>query len=73
MRYAAPKAKKDRELAQHVADAYGEALRSSVPSLVEQLDDALAAREADGGPEPELAAPRPGGPLSGLAPLVMID
>ena len=73
MRYAAPKAKKDRELAQHVADAYGEALRSSIPSLVEQLDDALAAREADGGPEPELAAPRPGGPLSGLAPLVMID
>ena len=43
------------------SDAYGEALRSSIPSLVEQLDAAFAARETDGGPEPELAA-TPGRP-----------
>lgn len=38
MRYLAPRARQQRELAAHVADAYGEAVRSSLPSLVEQLE-----------------------------------
>ena len=41
MRYAAPKVKRDRAPARQVADAYGDALRSSLPALVEQLDAAL--------------------------------
>ena len=49
-----------------------QALESGIPSLVAQLDAELAAREADRGPEPELAAPRPDGPLSGLEPLVIV-
>jgi len=38
-----------------------------------QLDAAFAARDADRGPEPELSGPRPGGLLSGLQPLVIVD
>ena len=48
------------------------ALESGLPSLVAQLDAELAAREADRGPEPELARPRADGPLSGLEPLVIV-
>jgi len=73
MRFAPPKARRELALAQQVAAAYGEALRSSLPTLVAQLDAELAARDAGRGPEPELAAPRPDGPLSGLQPLVIID
>ena len=72
-RFAAPKTKREKALAKDIGAAYGQALRSSIPSLVAQLDAELAAREADRGPEPELAGPRPDGPLSGLGPLVMID
>ncbi len=72
-RFAAPKTRREKALMEHIGPAYGAALRSAVPSLVAQLDAALAAREADRGPEPELARPRPDGPLAGLPPLVMID
>ncbi len=72
-RFAPPKAKRDLALAREVGAAYGEALRSSLPALVAQLDAELAARETDRGPEPELAAPRANGPLSGLPPIVIID
>ena len=54
-----------------IGPAYGQALQSSLPGLVAQLDAALAARDADRGPEPEWDRPRPDGPLSGLAPLLM--
>ncbi len=67
-RYAPPKAKRDLALAEQVGAAYGEALRSRLPELVAQLDAELAARQADRGAEPALAAPRPDGHLSGLAP-----
>lgn len=46
---------------------------SGIPSLIAQLEGELAAREADRGPEPELAAPRPDGPLAGLQPLTISD
>jgi hypothetical protein len=52
--------------------AFGQKLRSSVPGLVAQLDAEFAALGADRGPEPELTMPRPGGPLSGLQPLVIV-
>ncbi len=73
MRFGPPKAKKDLALAAEVGSHYGDALRSRLPTLVELLDAELAARETDRGPEPELAAPRPDGPLAGLQSLVIID
>jgi uncharacterized protein YndB with AHSA1/START domain len=72
-RFAPPKTRREKGLMEHIGPAYGAALRSAVPALVAQLEAELAAREADRGPEPELATPRPDGPLAGLQPLVMID
>jgi hypothetical protein len=71
-RFGAPRTRREKALMEHIGPAYGAALESAVPSLIAQLDAELAAREADGGPEPELTLPRPDGPLSGLQPLVMI-
>jgi uncharacterized protein YndB with AHSA1/START domain len=73
LRFAAPKTKRGRALMEHIGPAYGAALRSGIPSLIAQLDAKLAARDADRGPEPELATPRPDGPLSGLQPRLMLD
>ena len=73
MRFGAAKTKREREQMAHIGPAYGAALESGVPSLVAQLEERLAARSEGGAPEPELAAPRPDGPLAGLAPLVLID
>ncbi len=56
-----------------IGPAYGAALESGLPSLVAQLDAELAARDADRGPEPELPAPKPDGPLAGIEPLVFVD
>ena len=72
LRFAAPKTRREKALMEHIGPAYGEALRSGIPSLLAQLDAALAARDADRGPEPELATPRLDGPLAGLAPLVIV-
>ena len=44
----------------------GRRCESGFPSLIAQLDAELAARDADRGPEPELAGPRLDGLLSGL-------
>jgi hypothetical protein len=63
-RYGAPKTRREVAAMEVIAPAYGEALRSSIPSLTAQLDAALAGRDADRGPEPELPAPRSGGLLS---------
>jgi len=71
-RFAAPRTKREKEIMSEVAAAYGEALRAHLPGLVAQLDAALAAQDADGGPEPQLAGPRPGGLLAGLQPLEII-
>ncbi len=68
LRFGAPKTKRENGLLEHIGPAYGEALRSSIPSLIAQLDAELAARETDRGPEPELARPRPDGPLPGSSP-----
>ena len=73
MRFGAAKTKREREQMAHIGPAYGAALESGVPSLVAQLEERLAARSEGGAPEPELAAPRPDGPLAGLAPLALID
>jgi hypothetical protein len=72
-RYAAPRTKREQALVKNTAAAYEQALRSSLPSLVAQLDEAFASSATGGGPEPELARPRSDGPLSGLAPLQMVD
>jgi len=72
MRFAAPKTKREMPLMQVIGPAYAQALQAQAPDLVAQLDAELAAREADRAPEPELMMPRPGGPLSGLQPLVIV-
>jgi hypothetical protein len=66
MRFAAPKTKREMPLMEVIGPAYGQALEANCPTLVAQLDAALAAREAERAPEPELAMPKPDGPLSGL-------
>jgi class 3 adenylate cyclase/uncharacterized protein YndB with AHSA1/START domain len=71
-RYGSPRTRREKGLMEVIGPAYGQALRSGIPTLVAQLDAELAARDAGRGPEPELTAPRPGGPLSGLQPLVMV-
>ena len=71
-RFGPPKTRRERELMKEIGPAYGQALRSGVPSLIAQLEATLEAREADRDPEPELTVPRPDGPLSGLAPLVIV-
>ena len=71
-RYAAPKTRREKALMEHIGPAYGQALRSGIPTLVAQLDAELAARDVDRGPEPELSTPRPGGPLAGIQPLVIV-
>ena len=45
-RYAAPKTKREKELMKTIGPAYGAALESGVPSLLGQLDDVKAARDA---------------------------
>jgi hypothetical protein len=72
LRFAAPKTKREQLLMEHIGPAYGAALESGIPTLVTLLEAELAGRTADRGPEPELAAPRPDGPLAGLAPLMMV-
>jgi hypothetical protein len=72
MRFAAPRSRREKVLMEHIGPAYGDALRANISTLVVQLDAALAAREAGRGSEPELARPRPDGPLAGIQPLVMI-
>jgi uncharacterized protein YndB with AHSA1/START domain len=72
IRFGAPKTKREQALMVDIGAAYEQALRSSLPSLIAQLDAELAARDADRGLEPELAQPRADGPLSGLQPLLIV-
>jgi uncharacterized protein YndB with AHSA1/START domain len=72
LRFAAPKTRREKALMEHIGPAYGAALQSGVPTLIALLDAELAARDADRGPEPDLVRPSPEGPLSGLAPLVLV-
>jgi uncharacterized protein YndB with AHSA1/START domain len=72
IRFGAPKTRREMALMEGIGAAYEPVLRSSIPGLIAQLDAELAAREADRGPEPELSRPKPGGPLAGLEPLVIV-
>jgi uncharacterized protein YndB with AHSA1/START domain len=72
VRYADAKTKREKALMAHIGPAYGQALQSGFPSLVAQLEAERAARDAERGPEPELGAPRPDGPLSGIQPLLIV-
>ncbi len=72
-RFGAPKTRREMALMKEIGPAYGQGLQASIPSLIAQLDAELASREADRGPEPVLMRPRPGGVLSGLEPLAIVD
>ena len=71
-RFAPPRSKKERALAAQIAAGYGPALESAMPTLLDLLDAELVRRDADRGPEPELAEPSPSGPLAGIPPLTII-
>ncbi len=71
-RFALPKSRKEHAAAAEVGAAYGPALESAVPRLQELLEQEVAARAADRGPEPELARPKPDGPIGGITPLVIV-
>lgn len=73
LRFAAPTNRKVRAVAAEIGAAYGDALRSAVPRLVELLEAEAAARRADRGEEPDLATPKPDGPLAGIQPLLIVD
>ncbi len=63
-RFGAPETRREAEAMEAIGPAYGEALRGSLPALTAQLEAALAAHDAERGPEPELPVPRPDGLLS---------
>lgn len=63
-RFAPPTTPRKVELMTEIGPAHGQALQAGIPSLTEQLDTAMAAREIGGGPEPELPNSTPGGLLS---------
>jgi hypothetical protein len=67
-RFGAPKTRREIALMRDIGPAYGQALRSSLPGLIAQLDTALEAHVADHELEPQLVSPRRGGILSGLQP-----
>jgi hypothetical protein len=73
MRFAAPTTRRELPLMKVIGPAYAEALEANVPTLVAQLDAAYAERASGRPSEPELATPRPDGPLSGLRPLAIVD
>ncbi|MGH2407941.1 MAG: DUF2652 domain-containing protein [Candidatus Limnocylindrales bacterium] len=72
MRFGVPKTKREQALMVPIGQHYGAALQSRIPTLIAQLDDAIAARDAGKAPEPELAKPKPHGILSGIQPLVIV-
>ncbi len=73
MRFAWPTSSRERAAARAIADPYGEALRSALPTLVGQLEAAAAEGRVEPDAEPVLPAPRADGPLAGLAPISYLD
>ncbi|MGB5187628.1 MAG: DUF2652 domain-containing protein [Acidimicrobiia bacterium] len=53
-RFAQPETPEEQELAKDIAPAYGEALKSAMPSLIDRLEIEYANRIADRGPEPQM-------------------
>ncbi len=62
-RFAAPETEREQEAMTVIGPAYGAALESTIPTLVAQLEEAMAAREAERGPEP--AVPGRSAPADG--------
>jgi hypothetical protein len=71
-RFAPPKSKRELAIMNEIGPPYLQMLQASQRGLIEQIESERSAREANGGPEPELAGPRPDGPLSGLQRLVIV-
>lgn len=66
VRFGAPKTQREQALMTEIGPAYEHAFRAAIPTLVTQLDAAVAARQADAALEPELPATSRDGPLSAL-------
>jgi uncharacterized protein YndB with AHSA1/START domain len=67
IRFGPPKTARERAAAKEIGPPYEQALRASASKLVEGLEAALAARDADHHPEPDVPPPRPDGVLASLA------
>ncbi len=67
IRFGPPKTARERAAAKEIGPPYEQALRAPASKLVEGLEAALAARDADHHPEPDVRPPRPDGVLAGLA------
>ena len=68
MRFAAPKAAKERAIVEQMAPFLDEVMRTSAARLAEQLDEELERRDRDAPEEPDLPRPRPKGVLAALPP-----
>jgi hypothetical protein len=53
-RFAPPESPREQEAMKEIGPAYGAALRSAIPGLTAQLEEAMAAYEVERGPEPQL-------------------
>ena len=73
MRYALPTSRRNRGLAQQVAQAYGAALQSSVPNLCLQLDAEHDVRMENRDDEPRMGILLEDGSLPNLKPIEMRD
>jgi hypothetical protein len=73
MRYALPTSRRNRDLAQQVAQAYGAALQSSVPNLCSQLDAEHDVRMENRDDEPRMEILLEDGSLPNLKPIEMSD
>ena len=66
IRFGAPRTKREKALMEHIGPAYGAALESAFPTLVQQLEARGAADDAGRDAEPALAGARRDGPLASL-------
>ncbi|HEY8167456.1 MAG TPA: DUF2652 domain-containing protein [Candidatus Limnocylindrales bacterium] len=72
-RYGPPKAARERAMALQVAPMFDGLIRQAADNLLAAIESDAVGRTGDDLSEPELARPRSDGPLSGLAPITMLD
>jgi hypothetical protein len=72
-RFARPKTSRELAIMKEIGPPYVAMLEASQQGLIDQIEAARSAREREAADEPDLAAPRPDGPLAGLQPLLIVD
>jgi len=67
-RWAAPKTAKERAMLRQMESYLDEAMATSAALLNEALEAELGRHQLETDDQPDLPAPRPDGPLAGIAP-----